>query len=891
MFNKYMLRFFFVSFVVLFIFFFPDSAYSQKDIRVVVLPFEIVSEDEGLSYLQTEISKIISDHLKKDGAVVIDIAGVADLISAVEDKEVDTIRDLGLKADAAQVIWGSMSWEEQKFSIAAKMVESFGTEKPESFSVEGQGIENLLTAVQALAGKISTKLFRQEIIKSIVVEGNQRIENDAIFRIIKTKPGDIYIPKKLSEDLRAVYLMGYFDDIRVESVSETDGKKIIFTIKEKPTIRKIIVKGNRIYKEDEITESMSISSGSILNIFKVNTNIKQIKELYKEKNHHNAQVTYNVVPIGKNQADLEFVIEEGEKVRIKTITFEGNNAYKVKKLKKVMKTNEKGFWSWLTSSGEFNVEDLNQDIARMTAYYQNDGYALARVGEPDVKFEGDWIYIKIKIDEGPKFKVGKVTIDGDLIKSREELLEILKIKEETFFSRGILRNDVVALTDVYSDEGYFYVDVYPRVDEDMDTLETNITYVIEKGKPVYFDRIIISGNTSTRDKVIRRELKVYEQELYSGVKLKRGIRRLYYLDFFEDIKVDTIKGDADDKMVLKIDVKEKPTGSFSFGAGYSSVEKLFGQVSVSERNLFGRGQELKFMTEVGRKTARYRISFTEPWMFDIPLAGGLSIEKIDKDYDSYSLDTRGGSVWTSYPIYGDFTRAYLRYSYEVNNIKEVSIYASDEVKELEGENVTSRITTKLRYDSRDRPINPSSGSEHTASIEYAGGRLGGDMAFTKYTAETGWYIPLAWTTVGFLHGETGFVHANAEGTLPDYERFYLGGRRTPRGFGYHEIHVKEINEDGYETEVGGDKFLLFNVEYLIPLIKTAGLLGVLFFDAGNVWDEYHQIDPGDLRETAGYGIRWFSPIGPIRVECGYVLDRQDGERAGGKWEFDMGGVF
>ncbi len=883
--------FFPVLFGILLTIFSPGNIYAQDDIRVVVLPFDLESGEQGLSYLQVEISKIISDQLKKDGVVVIDTTGMDEKIKSLKGKEIGKVRDFGLKVDATKVVWGSLIWAEQQFKIKAKMVDAFGVEQPDLFSVDGRGIENLLTAVQELARNISMKLFKQESVTDIIVEGNNRIEDDAILRIVKTKPGDIYIPKNLSEDLRAVYSMGYFDDIRVESEKENSGRKIIFHIKEKPTIRKIIFKGNRVYKEDEINENLNISSGSILNVFKINNNINQLKDLYKEKNYHNAQITYNVLPLGNNQADLEFVIEEGEKIRIKTISFEGNTAYTVKKLNKMMKTNEKGFWSWLTSSGELNMEDLNQDIGNITAIYHNEGYARARVADPHIEFQGDWIYITIKIDEGPKFKVGKVDIDGDLIKPKEELLKKLKISEEVFFNRGVLRNDVIALTDEYSDKGHFYADIYPKIEENMETLETDITYSIKKGELVYFDRIIISGNTSTRDKVIRRELKVYEQELYSGLKLKRGVRKLYYLDFFEDVKVNTVKGDAPDKMILKIEVKEKPTGTFSFGAGYSSVEKVFGQASVSERNLFGRGQELKFMTEVGKKTVKYQLGFTEPWMFDIPLAAGFNLEKIEKDYDYYDLDTKGGSVWTSYPIYGDFTRVYLKYAYEINNVEDVSLYASDLIKELEGENMTSSVTTKLRYDSRDRPINPSSGSEHTISVEYAGGALGGDMAFTKYIAETGTYIPLFWTTVGFLHGETGIAHENANGKLPDYERFYLGGRRTPRGFGYHDIHIKEVNEQGLRSEMGGDKFLLFNLEYLIPLIKQAGLLGVIFFDAGNVWDDQHELDPSDLRKSAGYGIRWFSPIGPIRIECGFILDRKEDERSGGKWEFDMGGVF
>ncbi|MCP4154849.1 MAG: outer membrane protein assembly factor BamA, partial [bacterium] len=361
------------------------------------------------------------------------------------------------------------------------------------------------------------------------------------------------------------------------------------------------------------------------NIFKVRSNIKMIEELFKEKKYHNVKVTYIISQLEHNQADLEFVIEEGEKFRIRSIMFEGNSAYDDKKLKKIMKTSAKGFFSWLTSSGDLNMADLDLDVAMITAFYHNNGYIESRVGEPKIEYQENWIDITIKIDEGPRFKVGKVDITGDLILSREKLLENVKISGETYFNREIVRNDLLGLTDLYSDEGYAYTDISPRIDKDLDKLIVNITYVVEKGKQVYFENIFISGNKKTRDKVIRRELKVFEQELYSGRGLKRGVRNLYRLDYFEDVKVNTPRGSSDDKMILKIDVTEKPTGMFSFGGGYSSVEHLFVMASISQRNLFGRGQVLQVKGEWGGQTNRYNLSFTEPWLFDIPLSAGFDL--------------------------------------------------------------------------------------------------------------------------------------------------------------------------------------------------------------------------------------------------------------------------
>ncbi len=865
--------------------FFPNTARSLETVRVVVLPFEVHTLKD-LSYMKAEISEVIKRHLKEDGAVVLEPESAPDFTWEKKAESIDGIRNFGVQNGADYVVCGSLTWIGQKFSLDAKVVESFGEGQPNVFIKEGQGIENLLGTVKQLARDIGMKLFKREKVARVLVTGNKRIEADAIKRVIKTEPGDVYLARSLSEDLKAVYSMGYFEDIRIEAEKAPEGKVIIFKVKEKPTIRHIRFKGNIVYSDDELAEKIDIRTGSILNIFKVRSNIKRIEELYKEKKYHNVKVTYNISQLEHNQTDLEFVIEEGEKFLVRSIIIEGNSAYDDKKLKKMMKTSEKGFFSWLTSSGDLNRADLDLDVARLSAFYHNNGYIDSRVGEPQIEYQENLIDITIKINEGHRFKVGKVDITGDLILSNEELLEKVKIFGETYFTREVVRNDMLVLTDLYSDEGYAYADISPRIDKDPDKLIVNITYVVEKGKQVYFENIIVSGNKKTRDKVIRRELKVFEQELYSGQRLKRSVRNLYRLDYFEDVKVNTVKGSSDDKMILKIDVTEKPTGMFSFGGGYSSVEHLFAMASISQRNLFGRGQVLQLKAEWGGQTNRYNLSFTEPWLFDIPLSAGLDLYNWQTDYDTYEKDSRGGGVRFGYPVY-DYTRVYFRYTYDIADINitaEVEEDAPASIVALKGTNVTNSISTTLRYDSRDRIFNPTEGSDHRITLEYAG--FGGDIAFTKYLAETGWFIPLFKDTVGFLHGKTGFVKENPDGTLPDYERFYLGGMNSLRGFDWHGIHEEE---DG--VEIGGDKFVQFNVEYLIPLSKEAGIVGVIFFDAGNVYNENEDIDLSDLRESAGYGFRWYSPIGPIRLECGYILDPEADEDKGGRWEFTMGQAF
>jgi len=881
--------------------FFITSAYARKPVSVIILPFGIHCVDDR-SYLQTEIPEAIKNHLNQEGVAILDLYKQADSSWDKEVQNTDKIRKLGIKSAVDYIIWGSMTWIGKQFSLDIKLMEVFEKDHPRVFSLEGKGIENLPHAVKKLTSELSLKLFKREIIVKVLIDGNKRIEADAIKRVITAAPGDIFLPKNLSSDLKAVYSMGYFEDVRIEAENTPKGKIVIFKVKEKPTIRKIIITGNKVVFDDkEIKESLNIKTGSILNIFKVQKNVKRIEDLYKEKNYHNVQVEYKILELKNNQADLKFIIEEGEKIRIKKIKFVGNKDYTSKELKKKIKSSEKGFFSWITSSGELNRENLSEDVARLSAFYHNSGYIQAKVGEPQVEFKDKSIEITIKIKEGPRFRVGKVDIEGDLVSTKEKLMEKIKISKEEFYNRRIVRNDMIVLTDIYSDEGYAYADISPRIKKDIDKLIVNIIFDIKKGKQVYFEEILISGNTITRDKVIRRQLKVYEQEVFSGARLKRSVRNLYRLDYFKDIKVNTLKGSSDDKMILKIDVAEQPTGSFSFGGGYSTTEKLYATGSLSQKNLFGRGHILDLSGQWGSVTKKYSLGFTEPWLFDIPLSAGFKLYKWSYEYDvygndSYGKDSIGGSLRFGYTVF-DYTRAYISFSHDradikITNEEETPDSIIDLVEGVGYEDIiTNSTTVSLRYDSKNRVFNATEGSEHSITVKYAG--FGGDIGFRKYIASTGWYIPLYKDLVGFIHGKGGYVRENSSGYLPDYDRFFLGGINSMRGFEWEDLAPKDENGNS----IGGDKFVQFNIELQYPLFKEAGIVGVIFYDTGEIKNSEaadlndRDIKLDDLRNSAGFGFRWYSPVGPIRLEYGYILDPIEGRGEGGKWEFTMGGVF
>lgn len=723
------------------------------------------------------------------------------------------------------------------------------------------------------------------VVKDVRVEGNERIEAEAILRAADTEAGDAYDEDELSDDLEDIHRMGYFDDVRVEAEEHEDGMAVVFRVEEKSSLRSIEFSGNRIFEDADLEENIDISSGAILNIARIKRNIRAIEAMYKDKNYHNVNVDYEIKEIDENRADLEFVIEEGKKVRIREITLEGNDAFSDKELKKIMETSEKGFFSWLTSSGDLDNQALEQDVYRIQAHYQNNGYAEARVAEPEVEYEGDWIYVTIKIHEGQRFKVGDVSFQGEFIADEEDLRDTISIEDEKYYNREVIQNDVMTLTDMYADEGYARADIRPELNKRPDDNSMDIVFHLKKNQPVYFEKIVIEGNTKTRDKVIRRELQVHEQEKYSASRLKRSVRNLYRLDYFGDIDVNTREGSSEDRMILDIDVEEKETGSLSFGAGYSAVEKLYVMGSVSERNFLGRGQKAELRLQTGSESRQFRFLFTEPWLFDIPLSATAEAYNWERDYDDYERKSKGGLVRFGYPLF-DYTRGYISYGLDVSEVEDVSPFYEFRIRE--GRFTESSVTTSIVYDSRDRAINPTEGSRHKLSFQYAG--LGGDVGFAKTEAETGKYFPLFWGTVGFLHAEGGHVTEVGGKHLPDYEKFYLGGINSLRGFDWRDVSVTDFDDDGNRVRVGGEKYVQFNAEFLFPLLKDAGLRGVLFYDTGNVYERGENVDLGELRESVGFGIRWYSPMGPLRLERGYILDSREDEDSG-RWEFSIGGAF
>ncbi len=788
--------------------------------------------------------------------------------------------ELGKKVGAHYTVSGSVSEFGNRISVDARLIDLREEKVLPGVFVQGRGRENLDAILAQLRTDILLRIAADERIVRIEFKGNRKIEASAIQQVLKSATGKIFTDEDLSADIKAIYKMGYFEDVTAEVAEVPEGKAITFLVEEKPMITEIRIQGNKEVKRDDIEGAMSVRNRQTVNLEKLKTDTGKIKALYDSKGFYNAEINYAVEKGGERDVHVVVTITENEKLFIRGISFEGNRAFTTKELKNMMTTNEWGIFHFFTESGLLKKDQLKQDVGKLNAFYLNNGFINAQIGEPVISYDRDGIRIKIPVSEGKQFRVGKIAIAGDeLATPRGDLLAKLQIHKKDFYAREAIMKDMDYLTQVCNDEGYAGADVVPRTEPQEKDLTVDVTYEVKKGQLVYFNRINITGNNKTRDKVVRRQLSIVEGDLYSRTKLKNSYMSLNQLRYFEEIDFQSEKGPDETLTDVNIHIKEKPTGVFSLGAGYSALDQAVVSAQVSQQNLFGRGQTLSLKASVGSRSTLYDISFTEPWLFDMPLWSKFDIWNLYRQYDSYNLDSKGFGTTLGYPLMPYLT-GYFGYRLSLDNVKDILDSASPYIKKQEGGTTSSGVTFTLTRDSTNDPMFPSAGSKNSTSIEYTGGPLQGDVSYTRYGATSAWFFPLPLDTVIGARGRIGIISGNEGKDVPIFERYYLGGINSLRG-------LREVGPKDPATGdvIGGRTMLNFNFDYIFPLIKNAGMKGVLFYDTGNSWDTGYHV--GDLRKTAGLGIRWYSPIGPLRLEWGYALDKKQGEAAS-RWEFSIG---
>ncbi len=861
------------------------GAWAADAATVAVFPFDVFSSVPQ-DQLKVSIQENLTSRLNQVGLKGVPVNQVNRAVAAKRAVlDLNSARDIAGELMADYAVFGSLTIVGNHWSLDVKVLDVMGLRRPQTIFVEGPNLNSLPSEYDRLAREIGALSTGREQISQVKVVGNRRIEADAIRQAMSSKTGGAYVQPMVDEDLRALWRMGYFEDVRIDVGNDADGKVLTVHVKEKPSVREVRFTGTSAIDAADLREQAGLKSFTVYRPEAMPEVEGRILKVYKDQGYYAAKIKTEVADTTDGEKIVTFHITEGTKSFIKEIRFVGNKEVEDSDLKEQMATSESSLMTWLTDANVLEPDKLSQDVERLSDYYHGLGYLDARVGEPDITTENDSLIVTINVDEGTRYKVSDLSVTGDMIIPQQEMVGALTLKPGDWFEREKLRADIAYLTTLYADQGYAYTDVRPNIQVNRGEALVSLGYAITQGHKVYFERIIISGNTSTRDKVIRREFNVGEGDLFSSTALRQGTMRLRNLDYFEDINITTPKGSAEDRMDLRIDVKEKRTGTIQLGVGYSTADSFMVMGQIGENNLFGRGQQLEFRGSIGGKGNRYIISFTEPWFLDYPVSFGVDIYDWDREYNTYDKQTTGGRIRMGWPTPWEKVRLYTYYTFESIDISNLQPGASRMAREAAGSHTLSSLRAMLRRDTRDHAFLPTRGTDLSASLEYAGEELGGNTNFIRAIGDGSVYIPLWFDHVGVVHGRLGWMASTTDEEVPIYERFFMGGINTMRGFEFMSVGERDPLTNDY---LGGDYLALLNLEYRFPLMRKLGLWGVVFTDIGNVWGS--SFDFSDLRQSVGAGIRWNSPIGPMRLEYGYVLDPMEGDRDSA-WEFTVGSIF
>lgn len=726
----------------------------------------------------------------------------------------------------------------------------------------------------------------EELVGSVKIEGNKRVDTSTLLFYIKTRKGEALSRKQIGKDIEKIYGLGQFKDIRVETRQGSEGLEVVFIVEEIPSIGNVMLYGNKEIEDDDIYEIIGFKRGEAFQAHMMTDAKEKINSLYNEKGFFFTRVDVVSKISERNLMNIHVRVREGEKVGIKNIRFSGNKNFSDGDLSDQIETKAETWISFLDESGLYKKDTLKLDVFRLEGYYQDHGYIRVRVQDPkiDIDRESKEINISIPIDEGLQYRVGKVTSKEDDIVTEDEVLKALKMKMRDVYSISKLRTGVMNIGDLYSERGYAYADVNPitKINESSRTVDVNIE--VDRGRKVYVGEITVIGNTRTLDNVIRREFRLKEGELFDSVKLKRSKQRINNLQFFEDVKIDTRRGKEPDLVEIITTVTERQTGSINVGAGFSSNENLIFNAGISQNNFMGTGRRVVFSTNLSSRRSDYNLSLTDPRLFDTELSGGVDAFNTKTNYWSYMAKRTGGGIRIGKSL-SEYDWLGINYNYadiEISDVQVPTTYLKNENR------TTSRISPSFIRDTRDNFMNPSSGSRHVVRLDLAG--LGGTK-FHKASYEGSHYWPIIGKLVGMVHGEIAWADGYAADSLPAFERYYMGGPKSLRGYQIRNVGPK----DSLGNPLGGNQSLLLNLELQYPFTK--GLRGFAFYDRGQLYGVGNDTsttastwDLANMRDSIGAGVRFLSPFGPVGMAYGVKLDKATGEKDG-EFHFSAGNSF
>ena len=741
------------------------------------------------------------------------------------------------------------------------------------------------------------------------VVGLKKVERDAVLAKIVSKPGILLSLETLRADVQALFNLGYFEDIEFLGEKTAAGEVNLYVrLKERPVISKISFSGNDKQSNSDLEGVIKVKQWSILDLNKIKDDISFLLKHYEEKGYYLTKVTYETRETKPGEVELIYKISDYDKVQIKKITFLNNKAFSDDQLKAVLgETKEGGFFSFVSSSGNFKEAAFKNDLQRLTYYYLDNGYVKFKYEAPSVTISDDkkYVYITIYVDEGEKYQMGSIDFSGELLFSREELGQDITLKTDDTFSISKRNADIQKLTEKYQDLGYAFTNVIPKMNIKDEEKRVDVEYVFEKGNLAYFGEISIVGNTKTHDKVIRRELKIKEGELYNGTRLRESKENVERLGFFQPGEVifnsTTPKG-KNDIVDIEIQIKERPTGTITLGAGYGSVQGLFFTTTVAESNFLGRGQNISLSTNISRDKNQKAINlgWSDQYFLDSNFSAGF-----DAYYVLFYIPSRyttrriGGNVRTGYPIF-DYTNAFLTYKHERLKIGDVQYQASadPEIAKADAADIAaddgtlSSLIWSVIRDKRNNRFETSGGNYQSASVETAG--LGGDKKFIKWALNNRFYTKVAGDLVFRNNIEFGQMNPYGGRRAPPSEKYYLGGPNNLRGYQFFTVGPNrggvDINNNAISIPLGGTQQLygMFELEY--PLIREAGVKLVTFYDVGNISNGWDELRKFSFRSDYGFGVRWFSPIGPLRFEWGFPIHVRPNEDAS-VFQFFIGPPF
>jgi outer membrane protein insertion porin family len=712
-------------------------------------------------------------------------------------------------------------------------------------------------------------------LRTIRVEGSQRVEADTVRSYMGMRSGDTVTAEALDKALKALFATGLFADVNIRR----DGQDVAVRIVENPIINRLAFEGNKRINSDTLKDEVKLHPRVVFTRARVQTDLQRIMDLYRRSGRFSATVVPKVIQLPQNRVDLIFEISEGELTEIRKIAFVGNKNYDDNDLRQVVQTRESAWYRFLSSDDTYDPDRLTFDRELLRRHYLANGYADFRVVSAVAELTPDSMafFVTFTVEEGPRYKFGKVEITTAL---RD--LDVARLRKERSIATGDWYNAdevekmIGKLTDAVGVFGYAFVDIRPRVRRDRKTRLIDVTFVIQEGPRVFVETVKISGNLRTLDKVVRREMLLVEGDAFNTSKLRRSRQRMRNLGFFERVETENKAGSARDQTVIDVSLKEKSTGEISFGAGFSSSAGVVGDASIRERNLLGRGQDLRIGAQIGKRQQQIDLSFTEPYFLDKNLSAGIDVFRTVRDLQSESSFDReaiGFALRSGYRITEPLTQTW-KYTLRQDKITDIPSDASVAIKEQEGDFITSSIGQTIRYDKRDSRFNPTDGYFMEMENTLAG--FGGDSQYLRNEVKGGTFYQVfdKWV-VNFGIG-AGYVVGLGE-DIRIVDRFFLGGDRL-RGFEDSGVGPRDL---ATQDSVGGNIFYRTTVGMTFPLglPNEFGMRGRIFSDAGSLFQNDSTFstltDTGSFRMSIGTGILWDSPFGPVNIDLAQALLKED----------------